>query len=42
MVRRFMHFGVLCIEKYRFGENSAANPNFKKIPLNTLKVLILV
>jgi hypothetical protein len=30
MVRRFVHFGVLCISKYRYGENSAANPIFKK------------
>jgi hypothetical protein len=30
MVRRFVHFGVLCIEKYRYGENSAANLNLEK------------
>jgi hypothetical protein len=29
-VRRFVHFGVRCIAKYRYGKNSDANPNFKK------------
>jgi hypothetical protein len=33
MVRRFVHFGVLSIAKYRYSENSAANPIFLKIPL---------
>jgi hypothetical protein len=30
MVRRFMHFEVLCTAKYCYGENSAANSNLKK------------
>jgi hypothetical protein len=33
-------FEVLCIAKYRYGENSAANPIFKNL-FNTLKVQIL-
>jgi hypothetical protein len=33
MLYRFVHFGVLFIAKYWNGENSAASPNFKKIPL---------
>jgi hypothetical protein len=41
MFRRFVHFGLLCIAKYRYGENSAANPNLKN-PFNTLKVQMLV
>jgi hypothetical protein len=32
-VRRFVDFAVLCNEKYRYGKNSATNPNFEKIPL---------
>jgi hypothetical protein len=28
--RRFVHFPVLFIEKYRYGENRVANANFKK------------
>jgi hypothetical protein len=30
MFRRFVHFPVLYIEKYRYDENRVANPNFKK------------
>jgi hypothetical protein len=32
MVRRFVHFEVLCYAKYRYryGENSAAKQNFNK------------
>jgi hypothetical protein len=41
MVLRFVHFGVLCIAEYRYGENSAANLNFKNL-FNTLKVQIVV
>jgi hypothetical protein len=41
MVRSFVHFGVLCTAKYRYGENCAANPNFKNL-FNTLEVQILV
>jgi hypothetical protein len=26
MVRRFVHFEVLCTAKYRYGKNSAADP----------------
>jgi hypothetical protein len=26
-----MHFGLLCIAKYLYQENSAANPNLKKM-----------
>jgi hypothetical protein len=36
MVRRFVHFGVICIAKYQYGENIVANPNFLKIPYNSL------
>jgi hypothetical protein len=28
--RRFVHFPVLFIEKYRHGENRVGNPNFEK------------
>jgi hypothetical protein len=37
-VRRFVHFAVLCNEKYWYSENSAANPNFKKSPDIGLKI----
>jgi hypothetical protein len=37
MFCRFVHFGVFCLAKYRYGENSAANPNFKKIALTLQK-----
>jgi hypothetical protein len=41
-VFRFVHFGVLCIAKYRYDENSAASSNLKQNPFHTLKVQILV
>jgi hypothetical protein len=41
MVRRFLHFWVLSIAKYWYGENSAAKLNFKNI-FNTIKVQIVV
>jgi hypothetical protein len=41
MVRRFVQFEVLCTAKYRYDENSAANPNFKYF-FNTFKIQILV
>jgi hypothetical protein len=37
MVRRYVHFEVICTAKYRYGENSAANPNLKKNLFNTFK-----
>jgi hypothetical protein len=42
MIRRFVHFGVLCTAKYLYGENRVANPNFKKNHFYTLKVKIVV